>query len=212
MNTDGIADYYVAERPEFASFISQFGPFESVIDIGCAGGKLGAELIRNGTARSCDGIEPFADAASIARFALGNVWQGTLETVGNEIPWQKYDLSIMADVLEHLVDPWAVLKELHRSTAPNCRLALSVPNIRHYKIVLPLLFRGEFRYQNSGIMDRTHLHFFTRESLIETLNICGWRVQGVHSHMRKRYRSWYYPTQLLEPFVAVQNLLIAEKR
>lgn len=212
MSTNSIADYYIAERPEFASFISQFGSFTSAIDIGCAGGALGADLMQRGIARNCDGIEPFADAAFMAQTVLGRVWQGRLENLANDIPWPQYDLAIMADVLEHLVDPWAVLKELHNRTSSNCRLALSVPNVRHYKVVLPLLFRGEFRYQNQGILDRTHLHFFTRDSLIETLIDCGWRIQGIGSHMKGRYRRWYYPTRLLEPFVAVQHLLIAEKQ
>ena len=61
-------------------------------------------------------------------------------------------------------------------------------------------------------MDRTHLHFFTRSSLIETLQDCGWAIQGIGSHMKKRYRRAYYPTRLIEPFVAVQHLIVAEKK
>ena len=207
-----IADYYVAERPEFVSFVGKFGSFASAIDIGCAGGKLGTELVQKGVVGACDGIEPFPAAASIARTVLGQVWQGSLEAVVDSIPWHQYDLAIMADVLEHLVDPWSALRTLHARTAPGCRLALSVPNVRHYKIVFALLFKGEFRYQDQGIMDRTHLHFFTRNSLIETLLDCGWKVLGTDSHMKSRYRRRYYPTRLIEPFVAVQHLLIAEKR
>ena len=119
---------------------------------------------------------------------------------------------ILADVLEHLVDPWAALRFLHSHTAKGCRLALSVPNVRHYKVSMPLLFRGEFGYEDYGIMDRTHLHFFTRGSLIDTLDECGWAVNGSGSHMKGRYRRWYMPTRLLEPFVSVQHLMIANKR
>lgn len=212
MTNDDIADYFVADRPEFVAFIGQCGSFASAIDIGCAGGKLGSELIRLGVTRACDGIEPFPDAAVIARTVLRRVWHGTLESTLDEIPWQHCDLAIMADVLEHLVDPWSALRSLHAKTSPSCRLALSVPNLRHYKVVLPLLFKGEFRYRDQGIMDRTHLHFFTRDSLIETLRECGWRVQEIGSHMKSRYRRWCYPTRLIEPFVAVQYLLIAEKQ
>ena len=212
MTTNEIADYYVAERPEFVSFIEQFGPFRSAIDIGCAGGKLGIELLKKEITRTCDGIEPFPAAAALAKTVLGQVWQGSLETVADEIQWPKYDLVTMADVLEHLVDPWSALRVLHEKTAPHCRLALSVPNARHYKVVLPLLLKGEFRYQDQGIMDRTHLHFFTRGSLIETLQDCGWSVQKIDSHMKSRYRRPYYPTRMIEPFVAVQHLLVAEKQ
>jgi 2-polyprenyl-3-methyl-5-hydroxy-6-metoxy-1,4-benzoquinol methylase len=212
MTTSDIADYYVAERPEFATFIGASGAFAAAIDIGCAGGKLGAELLQRGVARRCDGIEPFAAAASVAATQLTRVWQGSLEAVADEVGWPDYALIVMADVLEHLIDPWSTLRLLHARTSPGCRLALSVPNVRHYKVLLPLLCKGEFRYQEQGIMDRTHLHFFTRASLIETLADCGWKMQRYGTHMKSRYRRWYYPTHWLEPFVAVQHLLLAEKQ
>ena len=211
MSTETIADYYVAERPEFISFVRHSGPFENAIDIGCAGGKLGASLLSNHIVKSCDGIEPFPAAAIIARGSLHRVWQGTLESLANDVPWQEYDLLVMADVLEHLADPWSALRWLHDKTAANCRLALSVPNVRHYKVVLPLLFKGEFRYRSHGIMDRTHLHFYTMNSIAETLKECGWKILRSDSHMKKSYRRWFFPTRLLEPFLAVQHLLIAEK-
>lgn len=212
MSGDDIADYYVAERPELVAFVKQFGAYTSAIDIGCAGGRLGIALLRERVVDHCDGIEPFLDAAAIAKTVLRQVWQGSLESVGDQISWQDYDLAIMADVLEHLADPWSTLRALHRQTKQECKLVISVPNIRHYKIILPLLFRGEFRYEDQGIMDRTHLHFFTRESLTETLCECGWSVVGIGSHMKKRYRRSYFPTKLLEPFIAVQHFFIAEKR
>lgn len=212
MSENGIADYYVAQRPEFVSFVGQSGAFATAIDIGCAGGKLGADLLRKGIVGTCDGIEPFPAAATLAQDNLRQVWQGGLEAVANDVPWPQYELLLMADVLEHLVDPWSALRLLHERTAPSCRLALSVPNVRHYKVVLPLLFRGEFRYRDHGIMDRTHLHFYTSDSITETLAECGWKVVRVDSHMKKSYRRWFFPTRLLEPFLAVQHLLIAEKK
>ena len=66
--------------------------------------------------------------------------------------------------------------------------------------------------EDAGIMDRTHLHFFTRGSLEETVRDCGWTVRAWGSHMKGRYRRWYMPTRLLEPFVAVQYMLLAEKQ
>lgn len=211
MTENNIADYYVAERPEFVSFIRRSGSFESAIDIGCAGGKLGQELLRKGIVRRCDGLEPFAAAAAIARKSLGAVWEGTLESSADEIPWTNYDLVIMGDVLEHLVDPWAALRLLHSKVKSGGCIALSVPNVRHYKVILPLLFHGEFRYEDQGIMDRTHLHFFTRKSLREALLESGWSITGEDSHMKKKYRRSFYPTRLIEPFVAVQHLVMAVK-
>jgi 2-polyprenyl-3-methyl-5-hydroxy-6-metoxy-1,4-benzoquinol methylase len=207
-----IADYYTTERIEFADFISQFGTFNAALDIGCASGRLGACLTSNGITRTCDGIEPFMDAAAIASTTLNRVWNGTIESVANQVAWCDYDVICMADVLEHLVDPWSALRNLSQQTKQTCKLALSVPNIRHYKIVFPLLFTGAFQYEDQGIMDRTHLHFFTQRSLEETLAQCGWRITGIAAHMKKKYRKLPYPTRLIEPFVAVQYFVMAEKR
>lgn len=211
MSENEIAEYYAAERPELLAFIRPFGPFEAALDIGCAAGMLGAGLRENGTVGACDGIELNDAAARLAEARLRRVWRGSLESVAEEIPWGQYDLLVLADVLEHLADPWTALRLLHARSAPGCRLLLSVPNVRHYKVSLPLLFRGEFRYSDAGIMDRTHLHFFTRGSLEDTVRECGWTIRAEGSHMKGRYRRWYMPTRLLEPFVAVQTMLLAEK-
>jgi 2-polyprenyl-3-methyl-5-hydroxy-6-metoxy-1,4-benzoquinol methylase len=212
MREAGVSEYYATERPELVSFLRPYGPFGTVLDIGCASGLLGEDLRRAGIVSACDGVEPNEQAGQLARTRLRQVWLGAFESQTENLPWQDYDLVILADVLEHLVDPWAALRLLHRRSAQACRLALSVPNLRHYKISMPLLFRGEFRYEDSGIMDRTHLHFFTRGSLEEILRDCGWKVLAVGSHMKRRYRRWYMPTRLLEPFVAVQYMLLAEKQ
>jgi len=211
VNSSEIAEYYTAERPELVAFMRPHGPFGTAL-VGCASGMLGAGLLRNGIVGACDGIELNADAARLAGTRLRQVWTGSIESVAAEVPWEHYDLVILADVLEHLADPWAALRLLQARTAKGCRLMLSVPNVRHYKVSLPLLFRGEFRYADDGIMDRTHLHFFTRGSLEETVRDCGWVVRTWGSHMKGRYRRWYMPTRLLEPFVAVQTMLLAEKQ
>ncbi len=212
MNSSEIAAYYAAERPELLAFLRPHGPFGAALDIGCAAGIFGTDLLREGIVGACDGVELNLEAARLAESRLRQVWTGSLESAAVEILWQHYDLLILADVLEHLADPWSALRLLHARSVPGCKLLLSVPNVRHYKVSLPLLFRGEFRYEAAGIMDRTHLHFFTRGSLEEAARECGWTVCAVGSHMKGRYRRWYMPTRLLEPFVSVQTLMLVEKQ
>jgi 2-polyprenyl-3-methyl-5-hydroxy-6-metoxy-1,4-benzoquinol methylase len=212
MASNDIEKYYSDQRPELVGFLKKAGPFQQALDIGCAAGRLGEGLLQKGIVGACDGIEAHAAAADAAQTRLRKVWPGTLEAVADQVPWEQYDAVILADVLEHLVDPWAALQTLAQRTQPGCKLVLSVPNVRHYQVVLPLLFKGQFRYRDHGIMDRTHLHFFTKNSLAETLAECGWKIQAIAPHMKSRYRRWYYPTRLLEPFVAVQYMLVAEKR
>ena len=206
-----LADYYVADRKELVAFARTQGVFGTALDIGCASGIFGENLLGAGIVQTCDGIEPFGDAAQSASARLRRVWHGTLESVASDVPWTDYDLLSMADVLEHLVDPWTALRQLRERTQAGCRLLLSVPNVRHYKVSMPLLFKGEFRYTDQGIMDRTHLHFYTRDSLAETLQDCGWRIRAIGSNMKKRYRKPWVP-RWLEPFVAVQYFILAEKQ
>lgn len=127
-----ISKYYACDRPEFISFLKKVGHFEQAVDIGCAAGFLGQGLEQNGTVGVCDGIEPHSHAAQLAESRLRRVWRGTIETVVNDVPWEQYDLAIMADVLEHLADPWEALRLLADKTSGACQPALSVPNMRHY--------------------------------------------------------------------------------
>ncbi len=87
------------------------------------------------------------------------------------------DLVLLLDVLEHLVDPWDVLQRIVNIAAPQATVIVSVPNIAHLSVSLPLLVRGTFDYRDAGILDRTHLRFFVRASAIALLNSAGLRVE-----------------------------------
>ena len=203
--------YYTADRRDLVDFLRLHGHFGTVLDIGCASGRLGQQLLQTGLAERCDGIEPNAEAASQAADQLHRIWVADLEAVTGQVPWTDYDLLIMADVLEHLIDPWRVLAELHRRVRPGARLLLSVPNVRHKSVVLPLLFRGRFDYADAGILDRTHLHFFTRSSLLDAVGRAGWRVATIAPYIKPKYRRWWFPHRLLGEFLAVQYFLLVEK-
>ncbi|MGB5062150.1 MAG: class I SAM-dependent methyltransferase [Candidatus Competibacter sp.] len=203
--------YYVADRQDLVDFLRPHGCSGIVLDIGCAGGRLGRQLLQAGLAERCDGIEPNAEAAAQAATQLHRVWAADLMAIAEQMPWTDYDLLIMADVLEHLIDPWHVLAELHRRVRPGARLLLSVPNVRHKSVVLPLLFQGRFDYADAGILDRTHLHFFTRSSLLDAVGRAGWRVAAIVPYIKPKYRRWWYPHRLLGEFLAVQYFLLVEK-
>src|SRR6185436_7844996 len=83
------------------------------------------------------------------------------------------DCIVCADVLEHLRDPERALRLLLRYLAPDGLLVASIPNVRHASVLLPLLVEGRFRYQDEGILDRTHLRFFTLHEIVELLTRAG---------------------------------------
>ncbi len=146
-----------------------------VLDVGCSTGYLAAEL----TARGCHvvGVERDPEAAAQARERCELVVVGDIEdpTVRDELP-RDMDFVLLADVLEHLRDPWAVLAGLRETLAPGGRAVVSVPNIGHWT-ARRALARGRFPYADHGLFDRTHLRFFTRASARELAQRAGFAVE-----------------------------------
>ncbi|HEY8583659.1 MAG TPA: methionine biosynthesis protein MetW [Capillimicrobium sp.] len=138
-----------------------------VLDVGCAEGYLAAELL----ARGCEvvGLEPDARAAAAARARGVEVLELDVETV--PLAAARFDVVVFADVLEHLRDPVAVLRQARAAG----RAVVSVPNIAHWTGRRALL-RGRFPREDFGLFDRTHLRFYTRASARELAREAGFRV------------------------------------
>ena len=152
-----------------------------VLDAGCSTGYLAAELSRRGC--TVDGVEFDPAAAEQARAHCRAVVVGDLEApsthaaVDDMLAGARPQVILCADVLEHLRDPWAVLAWL-RTLLPadgSGRVVVSVPNIAHWTARRALL-RGRFDYADHGLFDRTHLRFFTRESVRELALRAGFAV------------------------------------
>jgi 2-polyprenyl-3-methyl-5-hydroxy-6-metoxy-1,4-benzoquinol methylase len=155
-----------------------------VLDVGCATGYLAAELARRGC--TVVGVEFDPVAAQQARAFCREVVVGDLESEAVRADVQRavadaggVDTVICADVLEHLRDPWAVLAWLRTLLDPGGRAIVSVPNIAHWTARRALL-RGRFDYADFGLLDRTHLRFFTRASATELAHRAGFAVQAEH--------------------------------
>lgn len=169
--------YYAHARPEVAALIE--GKGLTVLELGCARGHLGAALKASGAASAVRGVEIDADCAADARTRLDEVVAGDLETL--DLPWPaaSFDVITAADVLEHLRDPWAALAKVVPLLRPGGRFILSVPNLKDFRVLVRLILRDEFRYREWGVMDRTHLRFFTGRSAAELLASAGLRVVRV---------------------------------
>ncbi|MBM4359610.1 MAG: glycosyltransferase [Deltaproteobacteria bacterium] len=168
---DARASYYGHERPEVAALVPASARY--VVDVGCAAGHLGAALKRARPGLEVRGVEPTA-AAEDARRVLDDVLRGGAEDAP-PADWPSPDCVVFADVLEHLVDPWATLRAWHDRLEPGGTLVLSIPNVGHRSVVRGLL-GGRFRYVPAGILDRTHLRFFTRASTVDLIEQAGFRV------------------------------------
>jgi 2-polyprenyl-3-methyl-5-hydroxy-6-metoxy-1,4-benzoquinol methylase len=185
-----------------------------VLEVGCGGGGTLAWIKASGRARWVVGIELFADAAAVARTRLDELYEGDVDQHVGELAPDSFDLILCLDVLEHLVDPWTTLKRLQSRLRPGGKLIVSLPNIRHHSVILPLLLTGKWRYETAGIMDRTHLRFFSRETAIDLLQQAG--LQLTDERPTYAWGSWDKWKDLLtfglfRNFLSFQYLLSARK-
>jgi 2-polyprenyl-3-methyl-5-hydroxy-6-metoxy-1,4-benzoquinol methylase len=146
---------------------------ERVLDIGCSSGYLARPLVARGCA--VVGIERDPAAAEEARSVCEEVLVDDVETM--ELPFEpaSFDVVLCGDLVEHLRDPERLLSRLRPLLRPDGRLVLTTPNVANWTNRLGLLF-GRWRYTDRGILDRTHLHLFTRATLVETLERAGYRL------------------------------------
>jgi 2-polyprenyl-3-methyl-5-hydroxy-6-metoxy-1,4-benzoquinol methylase len=172
--------YFANARDDVLGFVPD--GVARVLEIGCGSGEFGAVLKRRGGV-SVVGVELVEAAAAIARERLDQVIAADVQHQDLDLPEQAFDCLVCNDVLEHLVDPWTVLARLRRHLAPGGWLVASIPNVRHQKVVRRLLWPGEWRYEDKGVLDRTHLRFFTRSSaraLVESAGFGIVREEGMH--------------------------------
>lgn len=208
--------YYRNERRPLSFHIPQGD--NVILDIGCGAGHFGAYLKRCGKAATVVGIELFPDAAEEARSQLdavvcANLDHYDLAGMKADLGHDKFDVITCADVLEHVRDPWKTLEELGRHLKHDGKVIVSVPNVRHWSVLLPLLFRGRWDYREAGIMDRTHLRFFTKATAVELLRAGGLTPSSVHPLLGDRWRTLSRCTLgLLEEFLAIQYVIVASPR
>jgi len=170
-------EYYAERRTSLTSQLPR--PLGRVLDVGCGAGAVGRELRELGGERLV-GIEIDPDAAARAEPVYDAVHVGSVDAVLGELDGP-FDTIVCYDVLEHLVDPWAVLARLHALAADGAHLQVSVPNARHPAFALGILARGTVGYEAAGLRDITHLRWFTRRDIGDAVSGAGWTVLA-HGH------------------------------
>ena len=168
--------YFENERADVVAKLPR--PLGRVLDVGCGAGGVGRSLRAAGAERIV-GVEIHAPSAERARAILDEVNVGSVDQVlGAGRVQGPFDTFVLYDVLEHLVDPAAVLEALVPLAAPGARAHVSVPNARHWTLMRDLVLRGTFGYTDWGHRDRTHLRWFTRRDIEALLAGTGWPVVG----------------------------------
>lgn len=175
----GIHTYTFDQAPysTHTHLLSKIPTGSTVLDVGSAGGYLGEYLVKE---KECTliGIDPDVTAAKEARGrGYAQVFeQGVEEVLASGAITQDIDIVLCADVLEHLINPWATLTTLVSYLPVGGKVVISLPNVSYYKIRLMLLF-GKWNYADAGIMDRTHTFFFTHKTLRGMVEQAGLEIQ-----------------------------------
>ena len=170
--------YYFNARMELLEFITH-KPDDTfhVLEVGCGLGCTLAKIQSLFPNAHVTGIELNEKVASLGKQVV-DIIPGNIETMELPYPMSCFDYIIFADVLEHLYDPEKILKRMRPYLKPHGCIIASIPNIMHYSVILPLLC-GHFTYQDAGILDRTHIRFFTANECVEMFKRCGYATDPI---------------------------------
>jgi len=186
---------YTGNRSVLLDFLPK--QFNSLLDIGCSYGEFGA-LVKQENGGVVWGVEPVKVAADTAK--------GVLDTVINDyfvpdlrIPDGFFDVVTFNDSLEHFPEPLGPLRLARQKLKSDGTLLCCVPNVRYVENVKNLLFGKDWRYTSMGILDDTHLRFFTEKSIARTIGEAGYDVIGVNGI--NAYWNSGRKTKLLHPLL-----------
>lgn len=194
-----------------------------ILDVGCATGKLGEDIIQMKKPGSYVGIEVVPSIAEMAKKRLTRVYVGQAEDVLTRLKRDSFDWVIMADSLEHTIDPWTILEEVNRVLKKEGHLLISLPNVRNLGVITELLVKGTWNYRDFGIMDQGHLRFFTKKTILKILEEHGFSVKKIYSNPQNRWKKFRgrFISRIIslglgqpsayEEFITVQWIIITQK-
>jgi 2-polyprenyl-3-methyl-5-hydroxy-6-metoxy-1,4-benzoquinol methylase len=174
---------YIGPRPDVLELVPRDA--RDVLDVGCSAGALGEGIKARNGAR-VTGIEADPLMAEEARRKIDRVIVGDVEALdlAAELGEVRFDCIVLADVLEHLRDPWRVLRDLVARLETGGSVVASLPNVRHHSTLRTLALRGYWPYRDRGIHDTTHMRFFALRNVRELFAQAGLHIET----LRRNYR------------------------
>lgn len=166
-------EYYDVVRNEIIDLMPAYHDLR-VLEVGSGGGGTLVRIKELGLAAEVVGVDITKIAGGqqshplIDQFIFGDI-----ETMNLEFPEEYFDVIICPDVLEHLINPWAAVKKMCLLLKKQGTFIVSIPNIRSLSIFKQIFLKGDFKYQQTGILDKTHLRFFCKKNIIDLLEENG---------------------------------------
>jgi SAM-dependent methyltransferase len=205
-------DYFCLNRSDVAALVP--ADCRTILEIGSGFGALGRTL----TARqhcTVDGVEINPAASKHLEGHYRRFWIGDVERIELEGAMQEYDCLLFPDVLEHLVDPWTALGRFSRYVKSGGIVVASIPNVRNLALLYRLIVQGLWQYEESGLLDRGHLRFFTRSSIAELFSCSALTIETWQMN-RDRYigirRLVAVAAKLVVPEIDVCQYLVRARR
>ena len=179
--------------------------YKSILEIGGGDFQL-LSILKEEFGASCTGVDLVElEAPNNIDTIVGSIESSA---VIEELKERDYDLVIANDVIEHLVDPAATLKSLRELCQTGASLHISVPNIRQVRALFHIFLRGTFPSNDSGLFDRTHLHWFCKKDILDLVEISGFNVESVY--IKGRFVPDFLRTSFIAEFIGLQTVVIAK--
>ncbi|CEG14015.1 Methyltransferase type 11 [groundwater metagenome] len=193
-----------------------------ILEVGCAKGNTGYALKKEGYAKEVIGIELMQEATKEAEKKLDRAIYGNIETITLDFEENYFDYIIAGDVLEHLYDPWKTIQKLKPFLKEDGFFIASIPTIRNFKILFNLILKGEWNYVDAGILDKTHMRFFTKKTtvkmfaengfeiveIVPNYDIITYLIPGKHINGKLINRLTF---MLFEEFLTIKYIIKAKK-
>lgn len=186
---EGRLKYYSETRPEMLAFVPLAA--RNVLDVGCGAGAFGS-LVKEVRGACVWGVEPSADAARRAGEKLDRVIAGRFDEE-TDLGDATFDCIVFNDVLEHMYDPWSALRLARKYLTGTGVVVASLPNLAYFNVLWDLIVRGEWRYEEAGSLDVTHIRFFTRKGMIRLFEESGYvvrRIEAINPQVQGRKFKW----------------------
>lgn len=212
------ADYYSNVRLDLINLIDKQTQNLKVLEIGAGYGETLFYLKKNKIAAEVVGVDLFEDKNNKQNYKpLDNLIFGNIEEIDLPQYENYFDLILLPDVLEHLFEPKMVLNKIKEYLNTNGKIIVSMPNFRHYSALIKIFIKGDFRYEESGIFDYTHLRFYCRKNIQELLESSGYKILKEESSI-KNYKGKSIAKiinsltfGLLEEFFSLQYFYVIKK-
>ncbi|MGE4440996.1 MAG: class I SAM-dependent methyltransferase [Desulfomicrobium sp.] len=205
-------NYYDNIRYDIIKLIKS--PVGCVLDIGCGSGATLMHLKKTQLAQYVVGVDINAQQLEIAtQRGVDEVYLSDLSEPDWPFAGALFDRILLLDVLEHMVDPWTVVSNLTHNLAPRGQIIASIPNIQNIRVLWPLFF-GNWEYKDSGILDITHLRFFTKRTAIQIFETANLNVTSVLHNVEGNWLPRLLnriTLRIFERFITVQYLLVSQK-